>query len=418
MSSVLKYLTKRIQPFRQCIELNESPEAKKTQNSIVKKIESETKISKKSSKKKRKFNLKVKRSIKSNLQACSSPNEIKSQNEINSISNSNNETEKMEISSQIFNDPYKLNQHSIFNSSQSLHHDDFLNRDEFSALSPNADFVCSGEINIDHKRASCSTYDIDCYPFQSVSNSTPQDCSQNSMLTYNTKYDASNLTNEDVIMSTSGSLIQQSSHSINERQESTPNGKSFRRGSYQIPKSKTTYFSQIGESKTDVKRQNDISRKCRRSNTIYTTRSNQIIDYFNNLELSKPFLKNNNGKSNRKQETSEELKDQNSEDIYSMFNDIEKLQDAFFDDSSLNKNSSGNESSNKNSYYKNTDSVTAPSSFDSYSSQQKTESSGFLDYSSGFRSKYDHENSSIENSIEKARKAISSPQIKQQVIFE
>lgn len=421
MSSVLKYLTKRIQPFRQCVEINQSPDGKTTPNSVIKKINDEKKVTKRSGKKKRKFSLKLQRSIKSNLEECNKT--IKTpQKESSLIINSNNETEKMEISSQIFNDPYKLNQNSVFNSPVYSESENFFNRDGFSPLSAEVDFGYSDDINIDHKRASCSTYDIDCYPFQSVSNSTPENCSNNSMLTYNTKYDASNFTNEDAIMSTSGSLIQQSSNSIDDRQESTPNGKSFRRTSNQITKSKTTYFSQIGESKTDVKKRNTIGKKCRRSNTTYTTRSNQIIDYFTNLELSKPLLKTSsrftNAQSNKKLETSEDFKDQNSEDIYTMFNDIEKLQDAFFNDSSVNKNISNEESHDKNgSYYKNMDSVTPASSFESYSSHQKTESSGFLDYSSGFRSKYDHENNSIENSIEKTRKTVSPQRIKPQVNY-
>ncbi|CAF0719158.1 unnamed protein product [Brachionus calyciflorus] len=421
MTSVLKYLTKKIQPFRQCVEIPESPDSKKSCNSFTKNPENseQKKISKKTNKK-RKFNLKLKRSIKSNLSECikQSMNESTAKH-VDSAIHLGNETEKMEISSDIFEDPkpYNIHSNTVFNTPVSNNSDNF-NHELNIEFSPfNNEFGS----NIDQKRASCSTYDADCFPFQSVSKSSPANYTNNSMLTYNTKYDTSS-SHDDEMMSNSESLIRQPSITINNHmQQSTPYGRN-KRISNQIVKSQTTNFNkfaQLNEARTEVKKETTLNRKCRRSNTTYTLagKSSRIIDYFTNLELSKPLLLKANSRQVSRQSSRKNMKQQDQsenkmEDFYTMFNDIEKLQDAFFNDSSINKNEvhSSDESSNEknDSYYRKMNSITPPSSssntFDS--SVQKSENSEFFDESSGFKSKTDSENNS---SIEKVRRAISSP---------
>lgn len=432
MSSVLKYLTKKIQPLTQCIESNQSPDTKKVNNSIAKHPDSEKVIKKLN--KKRKFNLKLKRSIKSSFDvstkkasfvndSCTKQPDLVEQND----------TEKMEISSEIFDEQKDDKMGSdtmIFNTSISANSSNqMFNHDlnlEFSPL--NGEFVYSTESNIDHKRASCSTYDADCFPFQSVSNSSPANYSNNSMLTYNTKYENSHLTNEEAMISNSESLIRQPSISItNHMQQSTPYGR--KRISNQLVKSQTTNFNsicRIPEAKTEVKKEININRKCRRSNTTYTVtgKSSRIIDYFTNLELSKPLLIKANSRQVSRQSSRKNLKDSGEkiDDFYTIFNDIEKLQDAFFDDSSIKNDGSSSDESNakNNSYYRQnyinsiTPSASPSSTFDSLNSQPKSESSGFLDESTGFKSKSDNESN---NSLEKVRRTISSPGLILQVNY-
>jgi len=201
---------------------------------------------------------------------------------------------------------------------------------------------------------SCSTsYDAGdddesntCFLTGSVINSTPTNSYASSMVTYNTKYagaNNSNLTDEDGLMSVSCMMgeakVQTGTKSV---EQSTPFTENFAK----IKNLKTA-------EATEPTKLNTLTRKCRRSNTTYTianlNKNNQIIDYFNRLELSKPvkkqaLIRKLHGKDENVNNTIESV---NKKLNGSNNNEIEKIQDVLFYDeenSSLMQNTYTNKS--------------------------------------------------------------------------
>lgn len=400
-------------------------------------LELDSKTISKKSNSKRRFNLKLKRSIKSNLdeylkQSISTSEEPQLQNETNEKQAEIDEDLKSKI---LFNSPVSsCNQTSFYSYLQS----NTKTNSHFGLSSVDGEFFNSTNSNIDRNRASCSSYDPDCFIFESVSNASPANNTNTSMVTYNTKYANSHLSDDDGLISNSNSdsLIQQPSMSITSSiQQSTPYCESLARvrnlnvcKGNMIKKSQTTNFNSINKVEAECQISNETKTKCRRSNTTYTFNSekpsSKIIDYFNNLESSKPLKR----KANPRHQVEKDCDDESSlskkikaDEFYSIYNDIEKLQDAFFhDDSSImsSKNDVNESSSVLFSEKKNNDgllnyleTITPPSSLTDSSGSQGMSSdlSTYSNETPEFKLKRANETVLINRSIEKVRRSLSMP---------
>ena len=232
--------------------------------------------------------------------------------------------------------------------------------------------------------ASASNYDADRFSRQSFVNSTPagSNMSATSMVTYNTKYAKSNLSDDDGLMSVGESQSSLSIASSTNMQQSTPYNENFARVRSLkarksvgkeiavFKKSNTVNFDMLREeveTLADKKGSNEsiaetCRKKCRRSNTTYTilgSKSNsKVIEYFSKLEMSKPIKKKanirklNNATQTMENSVESKLSKNNllNSSIESLNkndkvvvgkndtngNEVEKIQDVlFYDDSSL-----------------------------------------------------------------------------------
>ena len=142
------------------------------------------------------------------------------------------------------------------------------------------------------------------------------------MVTYNTKYANSRLSDDDGLMSVDGGeSMHHSSLSVSENmQQSTPYNENFARiRSLKISKQTSIHKSntanqlawkpsnlalKVGSNDSELNesyqiyKEEKLKNKCRRSNTTYTLMgsrtNNKVIDYFNKLEMSKPVKKTAN----------------------------------------------------------------------------------------------------------------------------
>lgn len=177
---------------------------------------------------------------------------------------------------------------------------------------------------------------------------------------------------------------------------------------------KTTYNFERTKLDDPIQNTNNVSRrKCRRSNTTvaYPVKSNSIIDYFTKLELINP-----NRKKELKSFSGLEFKIKENDVSTSRLNntanknDIEKIQDLFFDDEDTMDYDSYKKSTNVISSY-----MDSPVSASSGSEENSIEKSYFHVPSSSPASELeaDKSKSNLSNhSVEKLRRSVSTPGLK------
>jgi len=348
MSLVLKYFKRKLKPFKQCVDnqsksfdLESSDKSASDNNSSTKKSSL-------------KFNIKL---IKRNKNKVSKVKETKqtatkNNNDNNSVAivpntidnsfgeEDDNEIERKSISNKhqqiLFNTPVSSMCSIDDNQAPSRYQMIIKSTDHEYLLNSSPSSSC---YTYNVPTNSCSSYE-ETTCFGSIINSTPTNSYTSSMIT---KY-----VDEDGLLSVSVLMLPQS-QSVNE-QQSTPFTENY-------AKIKCLKKEDQPTSATNT------LKKCRRSNTTYTIAgsktNNQIIDYFNKLELSKPIkkqavirkLNDNNKKQNGSFEsTSKNLKEEAKN--LSNANEIEKIQDVLFYDepSMLNENNNNNQTNENNTF--------------------------------------------------------------------
>jgi hypothetical protein len=347
MSLVLKYFKRKLKPFKQCVD-NQS-------NSFDLESEKDDKVAS-NKKPSQKFNINlIKRKRKASkvkeTENCKTSNNNKniSNNSVaivpNTLDNSFGEEDDNEIERKSINTKH---QQTLFNTPVSS----MCSIDDNQAPSRYCQMIIK---STDHEyllnsspTSSCYTYNVptnSCSSYEetncfgSIINSTPTNSYASSMIT---KY-----VDEDGLLSVSVLMLPQS-QSVKE-QQSTPFTENY---------AKIKCLKKDDQSSSET----NTLKKCRRSNTTYTIAgsktNNQIIDYFNKLELSKPIKKqavirklNENNKkvndsfeSTTKQQLKEEAKN------LSNANEVEKIQDVLFYDEPSMLNENNNQTNENNTF--------------------------------------------------------------------
>jgi len=337
---MLNYFKRKLRP--RCVgspthSLDISEQSIKNQNKEKKmdingklKNKSETKLSQNN---KRKFNLKLKRSIKSNLHdLISGKNKSIAQlsgTESNDIKIEDELSKQLSVSEDSKRSIMETYTNCSYSPSQIIDHSKYskaLTKENFIYSTEEGDFLNStslGQTNSSgyvEYATSASNYTNEPGVANLSVNSVID--SNQSMVTYNTKYANSGLSDDDGLMSVDGGeSMHHSSLSVSENmQQSTPYNENFARiRSLKISKQasihKSNTFNQLAwkpinialkVSTNDIElnesykicKEEKIKNKCRRSNTTYTLMgsrtNNKVIDYFNKLEMSKPVKKTAN----------------------------------------------------------------------------------------------------------------------------
>ena len=421
MSAVLRYLKKKIKPFRKCmISSTKSFEMTHSNLKINQLSELASTSEPKSSSKKRKFKLRLKRNAKSNLneiiidagakvekeKRLSLDSKLKEEKRTSRTSISSNEIVRLQIDNAensnisldaeqkvLYNTPNTSNTSDPYAFISSFTKTELNSCNQtnklanFMVSSVDGEFLNSTSLGQSSSGyadyASASHYDADRFSRESFVNSTPagSNMSATSMVTYNTKYAKSNLSDDDGLMSVGESQSSLSIASSNNMQQSTPYNENFARVRSLkarksvgkeiavFKKSNTVNFDMLREeveTLAEKKASNEsiaetCRKKCRRSNTTYTilgSKSNsKVIEYFSKLEMSKPIKKKanirklNNATQTMENSVESKLSKNNllNSSIESLSkadkvvgknetngNEVEKIQDVlFYDDSSL-----------------------------------------------------------------------------------
>lgn len=342
MFSMLKYFKRKFKPG--CIDARSPSHSFRRRNSLEKKSN---------------LNENIKQKSESKLNATKSKNNFNLRLKLGKIGN------RILASRKVSASEAKLNGNSEFNSnSQILSESDDSKRFNLASYT-NCSYSCSkidetkylngGKVK---ENFVCSSVDVDFLNSTSLGHTNSSGyveyatgssnyCSNNttnqrttnesvnsdtSMVTYNTKYANSQLSDDDGLMSvgSSESMHQQSALSMTDNmQQSTPYNENFARirslkveqkkSTNLIPKSNTAHLlvwrpnlltgkghiaqtnesNELNESykQRNQKSEERLNNKCRRSNTTYTLigkSDNKVIDYFNKLELNKPVKKTAN----------------------------------------------------------------------------------------------------------------------------
>ena len=421
MSAVLRYLKKKIKPFRKCMISSTKSFEMTHSNLKINQLNELASTETKSSSKKRKFKLRLKRNAKSNLNEIiidsdakkekekrhSLDSKLKEEKRTSRTSISSNEIVRLQIDNAensnisldaeqkvLYNTPNTSNTSDPYAFISSFTKTELNSCNQtnklanFMVSSVDGEFLNSTSLGQSSSGyadyASASNYDADRFSRQSFVNSTPagSNMSATSMVTYNTKYAKSNLSDDDGLMSVGESQSSLSIASSTNMQQSTPYNENFARVRSLkarksvgkeiavFKKSNTVNFDMLREeveTLADKKGSNEsiaetCRKKCRRSNTTYTilgSKSNsKVIEYFSKLEMSKPIKKKanirklNNATQTMENSVESKLSKNNllNSSIESLNkidkvvvgkndtngNEVEKIQDVlFYDDSSL-----------------------------------------------------------------------------------
>lgn len=402
MTNMLQFLKRKIKPFKKCtgnpsysFEINTSPNEQQiirneqTTNLDLNDCEftgySQNLSSKLGKMSKKRFYLKFKRSKKG----------LTSSTDLNNNSLNNREkTHSFSKNSETIDSNKDQNLTSIENEPAFDTPASSISSNYNNSSCHNLNYYSNGEIEWGSESDSQSYTNERCINELIENTNYTQDClgislNNNSMVTYNTKYANNSNVMDDVALSMKpigiNKHVQQStpfdeiSSPVTQRKIKRRSKVISENGEMGLYRRSKTFQSQkqliqdeIEESSSPIFRKMDVkhSRKCRRSNTTFTmagVKKNKIIDYFNNLEMTKPIKKNqklyssnreicstfqvktikedeekrmgmNNSKASENLEVSK-ASDQSK-------NEIEKIHDLFFYDESLLSNRDRNETDN------------------------------------------------------------------------